>query len=266
MTTPKVRDLFDLSGVVALVTGASGSIGQSIAERLSEAGAAVAIHYGRDMQSAESVRGRIEKSGGSAITVSADLSEAASIGILFDEVSSGLDVPTILVNCAALQSVVALDEMTLEDWSSLMQVNLDAPFLLTKEFVARVKHAPESKKTSSPSIINITSIEGSRPAKGHAHYATSKAALEMFTRASALEYGAYGIRVNAVAPGLIARPGIEENWPEGVGRWKAAAPLGRLGDPTDVADAVLFLSSRAARWITGATLVVDGGVTAGPGW
>ena len=98
-----------------------------------------------------------------------------------------------------------------------------------------------------------------QPAAGHSHYGAAKAAVVAHTRAAALELGPLGIRVNAVAPGLIARPGIAEQWPDGVARWEAACPLGRLGEPDDVADACLFLASDAARWITGAVLVVDGG-------
>ncbi len=101
-------------------------------------------------------------------------------------------------------------------------------------------------------MVNIASIEGHNPAPGHGHYATSKAALLMFTKAAALEFGALGIRVNSISPGLIHRDGIEEGWPEGVGRWKAAAALQELGRPDDIADAALFLASDAARWITGA--------------
>jgi len=115
-------------------------------------------------------------------------------------------------------------------------------------------------------IINIASIEGIQPAVGHSHYAASKAAVLMHTRAAALELGGHGIRVNAVAPGLIEREGIADAWPEGVARWTAACPLGRLGRPEDVADAVLFLASDAARWITGATLIIDGGMLARPTW
>jgi 3-oxoacyl-[acyl-carrier protein] reductase len=113
-------------------------------------------------------------------------------------------------------------------------------------------------------IVNIASIEGLYPALTHGHYATTKAGLIMFTRALALEFGRHGIRANAVSPGVIRRDGIEEGWPEGVKRWMDAVPLGRMGEDEDVADAVLFLASPASRFITGANLVVDGGITARP--
>ncbi|WP_240659874.1 SDR family oxidoreductase [Streptomyces sp. WAC 01529] len=116
------------------------------------------------------------------------------------------------------------------------------------------------------SITQIASIEGSRPGPGHAHYSASKAALMMFARSAALEYGAWGIRVNSVSPGLIDRPGLAEEWPEGVERWGRAAPLGRLGRPEDVGSACVFLASDAASWITGVDLVVDGGVGVAPVW
>jgi NAD(P)-dependent dehydrogenase (short-subunit alcohol dehydrogenase family) len=119
---------------------------------------------------------------------------------------------------------------------------------------------------SGGAIVNIASIEGSDPAMGHSHYATSKAGLLMLTRSLTLEYGGKGIRTNAVSPGLIARDGIEENWPDGVARWQEYAPLKRMGDTTDVADAVLFLLSPAARWISGVNLVVDGGMSTVSRW
>ena len=115
-------------------------------------------------------------------------------------------------------------------------------------------------------MVNVASIEGSDPAAGHGHYATSKAGLLMFTRASALEFGGDGIRFNAVSPGLIDRVGLREAWPDGVARWLDESPLGRMGSATDVANAVLFLLSPAAEWISGANLVVDGGMSAVSRW
>jgi len=115
-------------------------------------------------------------------------------------------------------------------------------------------------------IVHVASIEGLQPAHGHSHYAASKAAVIMHARAAALELGRHGIRVNAVAPGLIDRDGLAEAWPDGVSRWLAACPLGRLGTAQDVADAVLFLLSDAARFVSGATLTVDGGMLANNTW
>jgi len=101
---------------------------------------------------------------------------------------------------------------------------------------------------------------------GHSHYATSKAGLLMLTRAAALEFGSAGIRINCVSPGLIDREGLARDWPDGVARWHDRAPLGRIGSAIDVADAVLFLLSPAARWISGANLIVDGGMSAQNKW
>jgi NAD(P)-dependent dehydrogenase (short-subunit alcohol dehydrogenase family) len=109
-------------------------------------------------------------------------------------------------------------------------------------------------------IVNIASIESENPAPQHSHYSAAKAAVVMYTRTAALELGGKGIRVNCVSPGLIWREGLDRDWPEGVNAYLQAVPLGRLGQPDDVADACLFLASSAARWITGANLIVDGGV------
>jgi NAD(P)-dependent dehydrogenase (short-subunit alcohol dehydrogenase family) len=109
-------------------------------------------------------------------------------------------------------------------------------------------------------IVNVASIEGTHVAPLHAHYNAAKAAVLMYTRAAAREFGQHNIRVNAVSPGLIWRHGLDLAWPDGVQRYTRAAPLGRLGTADDVADACLFLVSDGARWITGAELVVDGGV------
>ena len=163
----------------------------------------------------------------------------------------------MVVNNAGIYPMTSLADMTETDWRETIDANLTSVYLLTREASRHMIARGENG-----AIVNIASIEGYHPAASHSHYATSKAGVLMHTRAAALELGGHGIRVNSVSPGVIWRQGIEDAWPDGVERWHAAAPLERLGRPEDVADACLFLASPAARWITGADLKVDGGVTA----
>ncbi|TNE36149.1 MAG: SDR family oxidoreductase [Alphaproteobacteria bacterium] len=260
MTTeiPAISELLDLSGEVALVTGASGGIGRAIALRLAEAGAKVGVHFGANQSGAEAVAEEIARRGGTAAIVPGSLTHDDTCDVLIQFTTNALGIPTILVNNAGVQPVTPLAEISEEEWVEVFAVNLRAAHLLTQDFVRRLK--------GPGAVVNVASIEGLNPAAGHGHYAASKAGLLMLTRSQALEFGRQDVRVNAVSPGLIHREGIEADWPEGVGRWQEAAPMGRLGEGMDVADAVLFLVSRAARWITGANLVVDGGVTARPTW
>jgi len=255
-----VAELLDLHGKKALVTGAGGGIGAALARRLGDAGAHVVVHYRASKTQAEQVADEIRASGGQSNLVQAALDQDAEVAGLVDAASEGGPCD-IVVNCAAVQPVHSLEEMTYNDWKEVTHTNLDSLFLVTRGFAERAK-----QNGVALSIVNIASIEGLAPAFGHSHYASSKAAMIMFTKAAALEYGPSDIRVNAVAPGLIWREGIEEGWPEGVERWKANAPLGRLGQPEDVANAVLFLSAPASSWITGAVVTVDGGVSARPTW
>lgn len=243
---------FDFSGDVVLVTGASGGIGQGIALRFAESGAKVAVHYHANREAAEMLAADI---GGQAF--SADLSAEDQCKGLMDEVTAALGPVDILVNNAGLQPVLPFEAITGDAMAAMMAANVAGPMALMRALAL----------TGRPACaVNIASIEGLQPAVGHAHYAASKAALLMLTRAAALELGPKGIRVNAISPGLIDTGGLSTRWPEGVGRWLANAPLGRLGTPEDIADAALFLASDAARWISGANLVVDGGVLAAPSW
>ena len=186
----------------------------------------------------------------------ADLSDEAAVDTMFSSIQ-----PTLLVHNAAAQPVAALGDMSLADWRAMMAANLDSAFLLMQRAAKAWIGAGRAG-----AIVNIGSIEALDPAAGHGHYATSKAGLLMLTRVAALEFGSSGIRVNCVAPGLIDREGLARDWPDGVGRWHDRVPLGRIGSPIDVADAVLFLLSPAARWISGANLVVDGGMSAQSKW
>jgi len=244
-------EMLNLSGKVIIVTGAGGGIGTGIMRRLWSVGATVVAHtrssdIGRapDGRSPTVVRADLTADGGPARVVDAAL-----------EAHGRLDG---LINNAGIQPVVGFAEMSDDEWSEMIDTNLTAVHRLTQ----RAAEAMEE----GGSIVHIASIEGSHPTPVHGHYATSKAALIMHARAAALSYGSRGIRVNSVSPGLIARPGIEEAWPEGVERWRSAAPLSRLGEPEDVGDACVFLCSNLSRWITGIDLVVDGGVLTNPTW
>jgi len=250
--TRATSELLDLSGETVLVTGASGNIGAAIATRLAEAGASIIAHYNSNERAARELIERL----GQGETVQADLSDEAAVDAMFSS-----DQPTLLVHNAAVQAAAALGDMSLADWRDMMAANLDSAFLLTQRAAKAWIAAGRAG-----AIVNIGSIEGMDPAAGHGHYATSKAALLMLTRAAALEFGSSNIRVNCVAPGLVDREGLARDWPDGVGRWHDRVPLGRIGSPIDVADAVLFLLSPAARWISGANLVVDGGMSAQSKW
>lgn len=244
----------DLTGRVALITGATGGIGTGIAHRFHAAGATVVAHWRSSPEAAESLVADLP----GAIAMQADLTDPAAAESLVAEVVERTGRLDAVVNNAAIQPLAQLADMGADEWDAMLDANVTA--------VHRLSQAAAAAMTEGGSITHIASIEGSHPAPGHGHYAVSKAAVIMHARAAALEWGARGIRVNTVSPGLIHRPGIEEGWPEGVARWLAAAPLGRLGTPEDIGDACLFLASDLARWITGHDLVVDGGVLTRPTW
>lgn len=257
----------DLTGHVVVVTGAGGTIGAGIVARFAAAGATV-VRVGRRQQPAV-------PDGWPVVDIVADLAPPVAAADAAADPADALDVATrvmdeavaaggrvdALVNCAGVQDGAALATVPADDWSRMLAVNLTAAHLLTQRFVDHVRG-----RGGGGSIVHVTSIEATRPALDHGHYGVSKAALRQHARAAAIEFGADGVRVNSIAPGLIERPGIVEQWPDGVRRWEQAAPLGRLGTPADVGDACVFLCSPLASWITGTELVVDGGVSARPGW
>ncbi len=258
---PKVEDLLNLSGKWALVTGASGNIGGGIALRLAAAGAKIVAHCFGNREGADRLAQRITEADGTCVVVQADLCSPGEVDELFSNLKQQRCLPEIVVNNAARQPVQTFAGMTFEDWDEMFAANLDTVFLVTQKAAQAMRNEKERG-----AIVNIASIEGSDPAVAHGHYAATKAGLLMLTRACALEFGEHGIRVNSVSPGLIWRDGLESDWPEGVERWRSRAPLSRIGTAEDVADATLFLVSPAARWISGANLVVDGGMSAQSRW
>lgn len=245
-----------LAGRVALVVGASGGIGHGVAVRFAQAGAAVVVHGHRG--DVRALVAEITTAGGRATAVRADLSAADECRRLVHEAASWGGRLDAVVNSAGAQPVQELAGMTDAQWRAVVDVNLTCAFSCTQAAVEVL--------TEGGSVTHIASVEGVNPAAGHAHYSASKAALIMFARSAALEYGPRGVRVNTVSPGLIDRPGLADDWPDGVERWTSAVPLGRLGRPEDVGDACVFLASPMASWITGNNLVVDGGITARPTW
>ena len=252
-----VSELLDLSGRVALVTGAGRGIGAAIAHRFAEAGAAVAVHYRTSAAGARTVVAGIERSGGTAVAIQADVTESAAVEALMTKVLEELGSLDVLVNNAGIYPQHGLLEMSAEEWDTVVDANLRSVHLCTQRAARRMVEQGEGG-----AIVNIGSVEAEVPSRGHSHYNAAKAGVLMHTRSAALELGRYGIRVNAVSPGLVWTEGIEEAWPEGVESWVKSAPLGRMGQPEEVADACLFLASRAAAWISGANLPVDGAMLA----
>lgn len=242
----------DLTGLVVVVTGAAGNVGSGIAERFEEAGAMVVLHHHRTTP---------ERHGDKSITVQANLADSHGPQTVINAALAHYGRVDAVINNAAIQPLAGLLEMDDDQWDDMIATNVTACHRLSQAFARHI-----IDRRGEGSIVNIASIEGIAPVAGHGHYGISKAALLTHTKVAALEFGAYGIRVNAVSPGLISRVGIERDWPTGVSQWMDKAPLGRLGMPRDVADACVFLCSDMARWITGANLVVDGGISVRPTW
>jgi 3-oxoacyl-[acyl-carrier protein] reductase len=244
----------ELDGRVALVTGGSRGIGASICRELAGAGASVAVNYARDAAAAAAVCDQITAAGGVAQAVQGDVASADGAASLVAAVESGIGPIEILVNNAGITRDDLIMRLSEEDWRDVIDTNLGGAF-----FTCRALSRPMLKRRSG-SIVNISSIVGVRGNAGQTNYAASKAGLIGLTKALAKELGGRGIRVNAIAPGYIATE-LTDALPDAArDAILANTPLGRLGDPSDVARAVRFLCSDAAAFITGDVLAVDGGL------
>lgn len=227
-----------MSRQVAVVTGARGVVGRAVIARLIDDGYAVVAHS----------REAVGDLPAGVLSLTGDLAHPGTA----ERVRESVERVDLLVNNAASQVTGALDALTGSDWADM----LGATFLSAVQLTMALRPV----MSAGASVVNVSSIEAQAAFPRHAHYAAAKAALESFTRSSALDWAAAGIRVNAVAPGLVDRPGLADDWPEGWAWWQRSCPLGRPILPAEVADAVAFLAG--ASGVSGVVLPVDGGWSA----
>jgi len=247
----------NLSNKIALVTGASRGIGAAIAMDLARAGAAVAINYVHNAEKAEAVRAEIIAAGGRAITVKADMANGSEIAVMFAQIRTELGEVDILVNNAAVETRIASLDFPGEEYDRIMDTNLKACFLCCQQALTNMKTKGWGR------IINISSVHEIKPTGFSTPYSMTKGGLFMMTRELAFEFSQYGITVNNIAPGAI-RTDMNRSVladPEYEARVIAKTPARLIGDPYDIARAATFLAAPEARFITGTTLFIDGGLT-----
>lgn len=243
----------DLSGKVALVTGAARGIGNEIALRLAGCGAGIAL-VDVQQELAESAAGEVARLGVTARAYGCDVSSFEAAQRLGNSVEGDFDRVDILVNNAGITRDRLLMRMTTDDWDSVVAVNLTGAFNFCKVF------APPMLKRRDGGIVNIASVIGQMGNAGQANYAASKAGVIGLTKALAKEFSGRGVRVNAVAPGFIRTAMTDALSQDVQANMKEAIPLGRFGDPEDVANIVLFLVSDLGSYITGQVINCDGGM------
>lgn len=253
-------DSFDLTGRRALVTGAGRGIGNAIASTLARAGAKVVIaEY--DEEAGKQAAAQLGEAGLAAEYLAVDVGDPQSVRRLADEACAGGRAVDILVNNAGIARSTPAEEMADEEWLQMMRVNLNGVYWCCREFGRRML------ERRSGSIVNIASMSGLvvNDPQPQAAYNASKAGVIMLTKSLAFEWARRGVRVNSVSPGYIGTDLVNEvlkvnqSWKE---RWLDLTPMGRLGTPNEVANAVLYLASEAAAFATGTNLVIDGGYTA----
>lgn len=246
-----------LSGKNALITGSDQGIGQAIALRLAEEGANVAVNYRANRQGAEETRSRIEQMGRQAATVQADVSDIGDLQKLFEQAVAALGSIDILVNNAGIEKNAGFLDVAREDYQRVIDVNMSAPFFLTQVFARHRKDRGQPGK-----VINVSSVHEELPFPHFTAYCMAKGGLKMMMRNLAIELAPLGITINNIAPGAIETPINRKllNDPKLLQPLLENIPLHRLGKPEDVAGVAAFLASSDADYITGITVVVDGGL------
>ena len=239
---------------VALVTGSSRGLGRATALELAERGCTVAVHYARSEEQAQEVVGKIEVAGGRAMAFKADVADAEACQALVESVTKELGSLDVLINNAGITRDTLALRMKAEDWQQVLDTNLSAAFYLCKAALRGMLRAKWGR------VVNISSVVGVMGNVGQANYVAAKAGLIGLTKALAQEYASKGVTVNAVAPGFIASDMTEDLAADLKAKYLERIPVGRFGKPEEVAKAVAFLASEDAAYISGQTLVVDGGM------
>ena len=257
-----------LAGQKALVTGANSGIGKAVAMAMADAGAAIAVNYVVGEEDARAVVDGINAAGGRALATRADVSNEQQVEAMFDQALASFGTLDIVVANAGLQRDAAFEEMSLQQWSTVLNVNLTGQFLCARagvrEFLRRGPRPDVSRALGK--IICMSSVHEVIPWAGHANYAASKGGVMMLMKTIAQELAPRGIRVNGLAPGATRTPINTAAWstPEAYETLMRLVPYKRIGEPEDIARAAVWLASDDSDYINGVTLFVDGGMTLYP--
>jgi glucose 1-dehydrogenase len=267
---PSCEERRILAGQKALVTGGSSGIGRAVALALGGAGADVAVNYRSGAEEAEEVVDAIKDKGSNAIALQADVSQEDQVRAMFARVFEAFGTIDVLVANAGLQKDAPFDRMTLQDWNTVLGVNLTGQFLCAREAVKEFKRRGVRKEVSCAAgkIICISSVHDVIPWAGHVNYAASKGGVMLMMKSIAQEVAPYRIRVNGISPGAIRTPINRQAWEtsEAYAELLKLIPYKRIGEPEDIARAAVWLASDEADYLTGTSLYVDGGMTLYPGF
>lgn len=252
-----MSDTGRLAGKRAIITGSDQGIGRAIALRFAQEGAAVVINYHHNEAGAQEVKAQIEGSGGRATVVGADVGTAAGVKKLVEAATAALGGLDILVNNAGVEIPRPFLDVTEEEWDLVLGVNLKGPFLCTQAAVRQFLLGNAGGR-----IVNISSVHEDLPMPGNSPYCAAKGGLRMLTRTLCDELAPHGITINNIGPGAVATPINKTTLadPEKVAALNAGIPLGRVGQPEEIAGLAVYLASDEAAYVTGATYFIDGGM------
>lgn len=256
-----------LKNQVAIVTGASSGIGSGIAKSLAAAGATVIVNHSSEHSADEAgkILKEITDAGGNGMIYQCDVSSEEQVVKMFQQVILQFGTVDILINNAGVQKDAKFTEMTLDQWNTVININLTGQFLCAREAIKEFlrRGIDPSRSIACGKIIHISSVHEVIPWAGHANYAASKGAIRMLMQTLAQEYGADKIRVNSICPGAIQTPINKNAWstPESMNALMKLVPYNRIGQPEDIGNLAVFLASDHADYISGASIFVDGAMT-----